>query len=73
MHSQSSEYLEILVTEPRRRDEMLNEAEAALRQVAVTQRTRGILVTRHDPARYTLELSDKVPFGQTHEHSPSRS
>ena len=26
-----------------------------------------VLVTRHDPGRYTLALSDMVPFGQTRE------
>lgn len=71
MHTQTTEPLEILVTEPDRRDEMLNEAEAALRRVAMTQRAGGILVTRHNPGRYTLELSDEVPFGQTREISLS--
>lgn len=71
MQSQPTEPLEIHVTEPGRRDEMLNEAEAVLRRVALARRSGGILVTRHNSVRYTLQLSDEVPFGQTHQLSLS--
>jgi hypothetical protein len=59
--------LEVLVTEPGRLHELLDDAEAVLRQVAMPHGCAGILVTRHDPGRYTLALSDTVPFGETRE------
>lgn len=71
MRSQATEHLEVLVTEPGQLYELLNDAEAILRQVAMAQRAAGILVTRHDPARYTLTLSDTVPFGETWEKTLS--
>lgn len=67
MRSQATERLEVLVTEPSRLYELLDDAETMLRQVAMPQRFAGILVTRHDPGRYTLALSDTVPFGETRE------
>ncbi|WP_284979901.1 hypothetical protein [Arthrobacter sp. fls2-241-R2A-200] len=60
-----AESLEILVTDPERLDELLNGAEAALRRVP--QRVAGILVIRHEPGRFTVMLSDEVPFGETRE------
>jgi hypothetical protein len=65
MPSKTTEQLEILVTQPHQLHELLDEAEALLRHVP--QRAAGILVTRHDPSRYTLMLCDKVPFGETRE------
>lgn len=65
MHSHTAERLEVHVTDPARLYDLLNGAEAVLRQMP--QRFAGILVTRHDPYRYTLALSDTVPFGETHE------
>jgi hypothetical protein len=67
MPSQTIEHLEVRVTDPGRLYELLDDAETALRQVAVAQRFAGILVTRHDPFRYTLALSETVPFGETRE------
>ncbi|MFJ4030332.1 hypothetical protein ACIPWF_23405 [Paenarthrobacter sp. NPDC089989] len=61
----ADEQVEVLVTDPWRHDEMLDDAEAVLRQKP--QRFAGILVTRHQPGRYTLALSDSVPFGETRE------
>ncbi|MFE4198876.1 hypothetical protein ACFRJ9_23750 [Paenarthrobacter sp. NPDC056912] len=61
----AGEEVEVLVTEPRRINELLDEAEAVLR--STPQRFAGILVTRHQPGRYTLALSDTVPFGETRE------
>ncbi|PRA15751.1 hypothetical protein CQ024_17135 [Brevundimonas sp. MYb27] len=61
----AGEHVEVVVTEPRRIDELLDEAEAMLRQTS--QRVAGILMTRHEPGRYTLTLSDSVPFGETRE------
>lgn len=67
MRNQTAEHLEVLVSDPRRLYELLNNAEAELRQAAMPQCFAGILVTRHDPRRYTLALSDTVPFGETRE------
>jgi hypothetical protein len=67
MHGQATDLVEVLVTEPDRLHELLNDAEAALRPVAIVQGFAGILITRHDSGRYTLALSDMVPFGQTRE------
>jgi len=58
-------HVEVLVTDPGRLHELLDDAETALRQMP--QRVAGILVTRHDPSRYTLSLSATVPFGETRE------
>jgi hypothetical protein len=66
MRSQA-EHVEVLVTEPGRLNELLDDAEAALRQAAMCRRSAGILVTRHAPGRYTLALSETVPFGETRE------
>ncbi|WP_416429728.1 hypothetical protein [Paenarthrobacter nicotinovorans] len=65
----AEEHVEVLVTDPGRRDEMLDYAEALLRQKP--QQLAGILVTRHGPGHYTLVLSNVVPFGETHEQSLS--
>ena len=67
MLGQARAPLEVLVTEAEGLYELLDDAEAALRPLAVTHRCAGILVTRHDPRRYTLALSATVPFGETRE------
>ena len=67
MCSQAAEHLEVFVTEPGRLHELLDDAEGVLRQAAMCRRSAGILVTRHAPGRYTLALSDEVPFGETRE------
>ena len=69
MSIQTIERLEVLVTQPGQRDELLNDAEAKLRQVAMAHRCAGIMVTRHNPSRYSLELSGMVPFGETWEQT----
>ena len=69
MSIQTMERLEVLVTQPGQRYELLEDAEAKLRQVAMAHRCAGIMVTRHDPRRYSLELSGKVPFGETWEQT----
>lgn len=46
----------------------LEEAVDAARLKAMQHRTCGILVTRHDYTRFTVELSPEVPFGITREH-----
>jgi hypothetical protein len=65
MRSLSAEPLEVLVNEPSRLYELLDNAEAALRQRP--QCHAGILVTRHEPGRYTVALNESVPFGETRE------
>lgn len=71
MQIHTSERMEVLVTDPGQLHELLNDAEAELRQAAMTQRCAGILATRHNPGRYTFELSDTVPFGETWEQTLS--
>jgi len=69
MPTQTTDHLEVHVTDAARLYDLLNGAEAVLRQTATTlQRFDGILVTRHDPFRYTLKLSNTVAFGETREH-----
>ena len=68
MRNQTTTDLEILITAattPDQLDEILASAEATIREIP--QRGVGILVTRHDYFRYTLALSETVPFGETRE------
>ena len=67
MHTQATQNVEVVVSEPSRLYELLDDAEAALRQIATPHCYSGILVTRHTPSRYTLALSDTVPYGETRE------
>ncbi|MCI0143773.1 hypothetical protein KNN17_19590 [Arthrobacter bambusae] len=48
-------------------DDQLAAAVQDLQETALRERTRGILITRHQPGRYTAELSDQVPYGMTRE------
>lgn len=67
MLSHTAEHLEVHVTDPARLYELLDQAEGELLQAALPQGCAGILVTRHNPFRYTLALNDTVPFGETRE------
>jgi len=67
MRSRATRNLEVVVTDPSRLDKLLDDAEAALRQLASPHCYSGILVTRHTPSRYTLAVSDTAPYGETHE------
>lgn len=69
MHSETIEPLEVFVTKHGQLYGLLNDAEAVLRQAAMVHRSAGVLVTRINPVRYTLSLSDLVPFGETWERS----
>jgi hypothetical protein len=71
LRSQATEILEVIVTEPGQRQELLNNAETELQQIAMVQRCAGILATRHTPGRYTFELSTTVPYGETWEQTLS--
>lgn len=69
MQSQTIETLEVFVSTPGKLDEMLDLAEIMLQQIP--QYSAGILVTRHNSFRYTLALSETVPFGETRERTLS--
>lgn len=69
MSIQTIEPLEVLVTTAGQRHELLDDAEAKLRHIAMAHGCAGIMVTRHDPSRYSLALSDTVPFGETWERT----
>ncbi|YCK79634.1 hypothetical protein M1D89_00950 (plasmid) [Arthrobacter sp. D3-18] len=61
--------VEVLVTIPEDRHVLLSEAENKLQQEALLRKAFGILVTRHNLHKYSLELSAEVPFGETRERS----
>lgn len=48
-------------------DDQLEAAVQNLQKAALRDKTRGILITRHQPGHYTAELSQQVPFGMTRE------
>jgi hypothetical protein len=64
---QAIEHVEVVVTSRNQLHELLTGAEELLRPKAIAGGDLGILVTRHNPYRYTVALSDSVPFGETHE------
>ena len=45
----------------------LNHAVERVREKAVTEGLRGILITQEAPGRFTVALHDEVPFGLTRE------
>lgn len=53
--------------DPRTVDRRLNDAEAAARERAMRDGSRGILITQHDYTSFTVSLSEDVPFGLTRE------
>jgi len=61
MASQATGHLEVLVTDPGQLYDLLEDAEAALREVALPECCAGILVTRHNPGRYTSRLATRFP------------
>lgn len=65
MMNQELERLDVEVHEPNQLEYLLTAAEYSLREVALASGTSGILVTRLNSHRYTVELSRSVPFGQT--------
>ena len=48
-------------------DQQLDLAVASALPKALTSKRHGILVTRHSPKRFTVALSESVPFGETRE------
>lgn len=61
------EKVEVVVHHAREVDQALNSRVKELQAKALAQGAAGILVTKHGPGRFTLELSPEVPFGYTHE------
>lgn len=58
---------EVIVHQAREIDQTLDAVARSLQATAMSHGTAGILVTRHAPGRFTLELSRDVPFGYTYE------
>lgn len=69
MSKQETAHIEVLVGTQEHLHDLLSDAEATLLPAAATQRSAGILITRHSPRRYTVALCDTVPFGETREHA----
>lgn len=63
----SPDTLTIKATDRASMDRELDEAVSAARTVAMRERRRGILVSRHGHDTFTVTLSDSVPFGLTRE------
>jgi hypothetical protein len=60
--------LEVTVTDPTAFDTDLSQAETLVRQEAM-KHGGGVLITRHSQNRFTVTISDSVPFGLTREQS----
>lgn len=61
------EKMEVVVHHAREVDHALDTRVRELQTRALAQGSAGILVTKHAPGRFTIELSHDVPFGYTHE------
>jgi AmiR/NasT family two-component response regulator len=59
--------IDIYVTSRQALEQQLEAAVSSLREHAMIDRARGILVTRITPGHYTAVLSDEVAYGMTHE------
>lgn len=59
--------LTITVTDRTAMEHQLEAAVSVARERAMHERSRGILVTRHEAGKFSVALSDAVPFGITHE------
>lgn len=53
-------------------DEKLHAAVSAACSDASADRTRGVLITRHDFCHFSVALSPEVPFGLIHEQDLAR-
>jgi hypothetical protein len=65
----SSPRIEVTATPAAEADRLLDRAARALQHRALRGDRRGVLATRHDAGRYSLELSQAVPFGLTQEQT----
>lgn len=61
----------VTADEPQLIAEYLEAAEKSARERALREGNHGILVTRHGPASFTVNLSPDVPFGITQERDLS--
>lgn len=59
--------IRIVVTNNHAAEAELNDAVNRIRERAMKERRRGILVTHESPGQFTVALSDDVPFGLTKE------
>jgi bisphosphoglycerate-independent phosphoglycerate mutase (AlkP superfamily) len=59
--------LSILATTTSEADEKLDASIQQLRALAQENPVQGILVTKHGAGRFTVELNDQVPYGETWE------
>lgn len=58
---------DLVVQNPADKEVQLTTALGTAIQAAKVDKACGVLLTRHDYARFTVALSPKVPYGQTHE------
>jgi hypothetical protein len=59
--------IDVKVSDRASMDDQLDRAVALARSCAMQEKRRGVLVTRHDFNRFSVELSDGVPYGFTRE------
>lgn len=69
MLNRNTAYREVVVTAAGQLEELLTEAESALRHAARLRPQAGIMITRHDSRHYTLALDAAVPYGETRERT----
>jgi AmiR/NasT family two-component response regulator len=62
---EQSDVIQVRVIDRGRMEQQLESAVAPLLQRALLERDRGILVTRHSPMDFTVQLHPSVPFGVT--------
>lgn len=60
--------LTLTISDRQSMDTELEAAVAAAKDHALAGKQHGILVTRHGVDKFTVALSDAVPFGLTREH-----
>ncbi|MDQ0799021.1 hypothetical protein [Arthrobacter sp. SLBN-112] len=68
-HRDTQIVLEITATDRTSMERQLHKAESIARQEAMKERKYGVLVTRHSLNRFTVAVSESVPFGLTQELS----
>ena len=67
MTQNSLRKLQVIVRRASDMDHALDSGVRKLQAVALAGGAGGILVTKHAPGRFTLELTHDVPFGYIHE------
>jgi hypothetical protein len=65
--SEAAACISVVVDDRASMDRHLDAAVERMVEVALRQRTHGILVTRHHDRHFTVGLSGTVPFGYTEE------